>query len=71
MLRDRQREKTVTAKTFENILFLAEIFGEKADQEIPKVPMLELREVLNCPTLGWRALRAGTGDHGRCGNNSG
>jgi hypothetical protein len=30
------------AKTFENIVFLAEIFGEKADQEIPKVPMLEL-----------------------------
>ena len=42
MLRGREREKTVTAKTFENIVFLAEIFGEKADQEIPKVPMLEL-----------------------------
>jgi hypothetical protein len=36
MLRGRHREKTVTAKTFENIVFLAEIFGEKADQEIPK-----------------------------------
>ena len=33
---------TVTEKIFENILFLAEVFGEYADKDIPDVPVLEL-----------------------------
>ena len=28
----RHREKTIAGKTFENILFLAEVFGDKADE---------------------------------------
>ena len=36
------RAKTATAKIFENILFLAEVFGDKSDSEIPDVPLLEL-----------------------------
>ena len=40
ILRGRHREKTILARTFENILFLAEVFSEKADQEVPNVPIL-------------------------------
>lgn len=36
------RAKTAAAKIFENILFLAEVFGDKNDSEIPDVPVLEL-----------------------------
>ena len=42
MLRGRRKEKTMAAKTFENILFLAEVFSVKADQEVLNVPILEL-----------------------------
>jgi len=38
----RRHKKTITGKILENILFLAEVFGDKADADIPDVPMLEL-----------------------------
>jgi len=38
----RSREKSATGKIFENILFLAEVFGDKSSGEIPNVPVLEL-----------------------------
>ena len=38
----RFREKSATARIFENILFLAEIFGDKSESEIPNVPVLDL-----------------------------
>jgi hypothetical protein len=38
----RRHEKTITGRIFENILFLEEVFGDKADAEIPDVPVLEL-----------------------------
>ena len=38
----RRHEKTMTGKIFENILFLEEVFGDKADTDIPDVPVLEL-----------------------------
>jgi len=38
----RSREKSATEKIFENILFLAEVFGDKSSGEIPNVPVLEL-----------------------------
>ena len=38
----RVRDKTITVKIFENILFLAEVFGDNADKDIPDVPVLEL-----------------------------
>ena len=38
----RFREKSATGKIFENILFLAEVFGDKSDGDIPDVPVLEL-----------------------------
>jgi hypothetical protein len=36
------RQKNITAKIFDNVLFLAEVFGDRADQDIPKVPVLEM-----------------------------
>jgi len=37
----RRHEKTTAEKIFENILFLEEVFGDKADADIPDVPVLE------------------------------
>lgn len=33
----RTRQKTAAGKIFENILFLAEVFGDKAAGDMPKV----------------------------------
>ncbi len=38
----RVRDKTMTGKIFDNILFLAEVFGDRADEDIPDIPVLEL-----------------------------
>jgi hypothetical protein len=35
-------DQTLTRKILENILFLAEVFGDKAEEDIPNVPVLEL-----------------------------
>lgn len=34
--------KTTASKIFENIIFLADVFGDKADKDIPKIPILEM-----------------------------
>jgi hypothetical protein len=38
----RAREKSVTGKIFDNIIFLEEVFGDQADGDIPKIPVLEM-----------------------------
>lgn len=38
----RRHEKSMTGRIFENILFLEEVFGDKAHADIPNVPVLEL-----------------------------
>jgi hypothetical protein len=38
----RARQESPTGKIFDNILFLAEVFGDQADQDIPKMPVLEM-----------------------------
>jgi hypothetical protein len=54
----RPGEKSSTGKIFDNILFLAEVFGEQADQDIPKLPVLEMARCfdLEAPRVG-RASR--------------
>lgn len=42
----RVHDRTITGKIFENILFLAEVFGDKADKDIPDIPVLELARCL-------------------------
>jgi hypothetical protein len=54
----RRHEKTMAERIFENILFLEEVFGDKADADIPDVPVLELAK---CFELSHpRTLRATT-----------
>ena len=38
----RAREKSMTGKIFDNIIFLEEVFGDQADVDIPKLPVLEM-----------------------------
>ena len=38
----RRHKKTITGRILENILFLAEVFDDKAEADIPDVPVLEL-----------------------------
>jgi hypothetical protein len=34
--------KSATEKIFENIIFLADVFGEQMDTDIPALPVLEM-----------------------------
>jgi hypothetical protein len=36
------RERNIAGKIFDNVLFLAEVFGDQADNDIPKIPVLEM-----------------------------
>jgi hypothetical protein len=57
----RRHKKTITGRILENILFLAEVFGDKADADIPDVPVLELAK---CFELSHpRSLRANRARH--------
>jgi len=38
----KAREKSMTGKIFDNIIFLEEVFGDQADGDIPKMPVLEM-----------------------------
>jgi len=40
----RARQESPTGKIFDNILFLAEVFGDQADQDIPKMQVLEMAQ---------------------------
>lgn len=42
-------QRSVTEKIFENILFLEEVFGNQADQDIPKIPVLEMTQCFELP----------------------
>ena len=36
--------KSATGKIFDNILFLAEVFGDQAERDIPNLPVLEMAQ---------------------------
>jgi len=40
----KSRTKGATVKIFDNILFLAEVFGDQSEHDIPKLPVLELAQ---------------------------
>jgi hypothetical protein len=60
ILMARVRSNTVTEKIFENIVFLAEVFGDYPDKDIPDVPVLELAK---CFELSHPRLRRRTRRH--------
>ena len=37
-----KEKKTATEKIFDNIIFLADVFGDLADKDIPPLPVLEM-----------------------------
>ena len=41
----RLQSKSMTGKIFDNILFLEEVFGDQAEQDIPKLKKLGIREI--------------------------
>ena len=36
------QKRNMTVKIFDNVMFLAEVFGDRPDQDIPKIPVLEM-----------------------------
>jgi hypothetical protein len=38
----RTQAKNTAGKIFDNILFLAEVFGDRPERDIPKLPVLEM-----------------------------
>jgi hypothetical protein len=66
----RRHEKTMTGRIFENILFLEEVFGDKGDEDIPDVPVLELANALNCLTQDSYALPEDGRSVGRFGSKA-
>ena len=38
------QNRTMTGKIFDNILFLAAVFGDLDDKDIPKTPVLEMAQ---------------------------
>jgi hypothetical protein len=38
------RANSATKKIFDNILFLAEVFGDRSERDIPKLPVLEMAQ---------------------------
>lgn len=51
--------ETSASKIFENIIFLAEVFGDQADKDIPKIPVLEMAQCFDLvrTSLNRRGLR--------------
>ncbi len=54
----KTRAKSATGKIFDNILFLAEVFGDQAERDIPKLPVLEMAQCfdleISSPSRGSR-----------------
>jgi len=45
------RQKTMTGKILDNVVFLAEVFGDREDQDIPKIPVLEMAKCFDLTPL--------------------
>jgi hypothetical protein len=45
------RQKTMTGKILDNVVFLAEVFGDREDQDIPKIPVLEMAKCFDLAPL--------------------
>lgn len=40
----KSQAKRATGKIFDNIIFLEEVFGDHAERDIPKLPVLEMAQ---------------------------
>jgi hypothetical protein len=53
----RTQGKRAGTKIFDNIMFLAEVFGDQAEDDIPKMPVLEMAQCFDLEIS--RGIRAG------------
>ena len=54
----RSRAKSLVGKILDNILFLEEVFGDQADRDIPKLPVLEMARCFDLePPKNFRVSR--------------
>ena len=51
------RNNMKTRKIFNNVLFLAEVFGDFPDQDIPKIPVLEMAQCFDLLAPPARTIR--------------
>jgi len=51
------RQKSVTRKILDNVLFLAEVFGDREDQDIPQIPVLEMAQCFDLAPQRAPAIR--------------
>jgi hypothetical protein len=51
------RQPSIAGKILDNVLFLAEVFGDRADQDIPKIPVLEMARCFDLAPPRVRAVR--------------
>ncbi len=45
------RQQNMTGKILDNVLFLAEVFGDRENQDIPKIPVLEMARCFDLAPL--------------------
>lgn len=62
-------EKTPAGRIFDNIIFLEEVFGDRANREIPKVPVLELARCFDLRAQRRSESSGGVKRNGHYGNN--
>jgi hypothetical protein len=67
----RRYEKTMAGRIFENIIFLEEVFGDKADADIPDVPVLELAKCFDFSHPKTLRANRGRGKSSQRGNSAG
>jgi len=54
----RAHAKSLMSKILDNIIFLEEVFGEEADRDIPKIPVLEMARCFELePSRNFRVSR--------------
>src|SRR5215472_8072727 len=64
----RARAENSIRKILDNILFLEEVFGDQADRDIPKLPVLEMARCFDLQPPRVLALIAAGARPGRYGN---
>jgi len=54
------RQKSMSGKILDNVLFLAEVFGDREDQDIPHIPVLEMAKCFDLAPRPAPAIRRGS-----------
>ena len=55
---DKSVSETVAEKVFDNLIFIAEVFADREEGEIPDVPLLELARSFELRRFGARSAIA-------------